>query len=104
MAKRVQKKPGAYAAENYYLTTPVTGAAGVVRLDAHELLDYARARMDVALMLAADFGEQPATGVVGFLTGSIGLLATARELLEPFHPGRFKFADGLSHARAGHDN
>ncbi len=45
--------------------------------------------------------EGKRTGVIGFLTGSIGLLATARELLEPLHPGRFKFVMGLAHAQGG---
>lgn len=101
MPKTVRRIDNAYDEEKYYATTPVTSVAKVIRVDAHKLLDYARARLDVAMMLATDFAEQPQTGVIGFLTGSIGLLATARELLEPFHPGKFKFAMGLSHANGG---
>jgi len=101
MAKRVTRIDGAHAAENYYVTTPVTEVEGLIRVNAHRMLDYSRARLDVAILLANDFREQSQTGVVGLLTGSVGLLATARELLEPLHPGRFKLAMGLGHAQGG---
>ena len=97
MASQLQKPEGAYPAEWFYSTTPLTAKHLQVELDAHDLLDYARARMEVANGLEADFEEEPSTGVIGFLTGSIGILATARELLEPSYRGRFRFVPGLTH-------
>ena len=101
MSKPLSRLDNAYDEEKYYTTTPVTAVEGAIRVDAHKLLDYARARMQVAILIASDFRKQPQIGVIGFLTGSIGLLATARELLEPLHPGRFNFVMGLGHAKGG---
>jgi hypothetical protein len=74
----VRRTDHAYSKERDYATTPRVPTQGPASIDAHEFLDYARFRAEVAAFVMKELGGHPDMALVGFLTGSVGPLVTPR--------------------------
>jgi len=98
---RIRKPAGAFADEKKYGSSEREVLEDQVSLDSHELLDYARMRAEVAVFIRELIQVHTNFGLIGFLTGSVGPLVTARLLLEPTIAGKIRYVNGLSQPQFG---
>ena len=90
-----------YVDEKNYSKTRKQVTERLVEVDAHVFLHYCRLRGEVAQAIRSEIQQHPALAVIGFLTGSVGLLASARPYIERANGARLAYSRGLSHTAPG---
>jgi hypothetical protein len=88
--------------EAKYAETPVTRTNQVLEHDAHDVLRYASALLDLTSVILDFIVQSPeSVAVLGFLTGSDDLDWLPRRLLGHRLPDRFRNSRGFSHNAGG---
>lgn len=99
--KPVRRTNLPYKDEAKYSKTSKEETNRVDEVDAHVFLEYCRLRGQVAQMIRSELQAHSALGVIGFLTGSVGLLASARPYVEQVRTARLAYVRGRSHTGPG---
>lgn len=84
--------------ESKYDEATISRHMDPLRINAHDLLDYARLRGEIARYIETIYSKNDTVSIIGFMTGSYALCNNARLLLGEKGVGRFILVRGLSHA------
>jgi hypothetical protein len=90
-----------YKDESKYSHTKKQETDRLEEVDAHEFLAYCRLRGEVANVIREEITVYPSLAVIGFLTGSVGLLNSARPYVEMSQDAQLSYSRGLSHNGSG---
>lgn len=97
--RRIRRVGMAHRHEAKYASTRQTRQKVPITINAHDFLDYAHLRAQVAHFVASVFRKHPDSALVGFLTGSVGPTVNARMFIEGglgvAH--RVRYTSGLAH-------
>jgi len=100
-AKIVKRSNLPFEDEGKYSQTQKQVTDRAMQIDTHAFLEYCRLRGQVAQAIRCEIKTEPALAVIGFLTGSVGLLSSARPYIESVPGARLAYVRGLSHTGVG---